>query len=254
MRRILMALALTTMLGGCVSKGLYSGVIKEARTFRTPAPIPTQHFPVAPPYPSWTEIDEAYRFYPGDEIEIQVIGATELSRTLIVGPDGRIYPQLLEPIMAGDRTPQELRATLEQGYARQLKNPTINIIPKTFVSQKIFIGGEVSKPGIYELNGEIDPLQAIILAGGFMNSAKREEIVVLRRGAGGQPFMRTYDLKSVFASPESFAQLPRLRRFDVIWVPRTRVSEVGLFTQQFLKDALPITLGFNYSINSGRSF
>ena len=254
MRRIILALTMASVLGGCASNGLYSGVVKEARNYRTPSPSPTQHFPVAPPYPSWTDTDEAYRFYPGDEIEIQVIGATELSRSLTVGPDGRIYPQLLEPIMVADRTPQELRAILEQGYARQLKNPTVNIVPKSFVSQKIFIGGEVSKPGIYELNGEIDPLQAIIMSGGFMNSAKREEIVVLRRGVGGQPFMRTYDLKSVFASPEGFAQLPRLRRFDVVWVPRSRVSEVGLFTQQFLKDALPITLGFNYSINSGRSF
>ena len=254
MRKLILILAFSSALSGCTSNGLYSGVYKEARNYRTPAPVPSEHFPTAPPFPSWTDADDGYRFYPGDEIEIQVIGATELSRTMTIGPDGRIFPQMLDPIMIADRTPQEVRAALEQGYAKQLRNPAVNIIPKSFASQKIFIGGEVSKPGVYDLNGEIDPLQAIIIAGGFMNSAKREEIVVLRRGVGGQPYMRTYDLKTAFARQDAFANMPRLRRFDVVWVPRSRVAEVGLFTQQFLKDALPITLGFNYSINGGRTF
>lgn len=242
------------LVSACGSNGLYSGIGSEARNFRTPAPQPTQHFPNFPPFPSWTDVDDSYRFYPGDEIEIQVLSASELSRTMIVAPDGRISPQLIGPIMVADRTPDELREILENGYRSQLQNPSVNIIPKAFASQKIFIGGEVAKPGIYDLNGELDPLQAIIIAGGFLNSARREDVVVMRRGVGGQPFMRTYDMKTVFARENAFAQMPRLRRFDIIWVPRSRISEVGLFTQQFIREALPVTIGFNYSINSGRTY
>ncbi len=233
---------------GCTSNSIYSGLGHEARTFATPHPTQTQNFPTQPPFPSWEDTDEPYRFYPGDEIELSVLGAPELSKNMIVAPDGRITPNLIGSLMVADRTADEIKSQIENKYASQLRNPTVNIAPKTFASQKIFVGGEVARPGIYELNGEIDPLNAIILAGGFMNSAKREEVVVLRRGAGGQPFMRVFDLKTVFAQENGFANMPRLRRFDVVWVPRSRVSEVGLFTQQFLKDALPITLGFNYSL------
>lgn len=247
------ALAALVLLSGCASDSIYSGIAHEARTYRTPDPRPTQNFPTNPPFPSWTDADDSYRFYPGDEIEIQVLSAPELSRTLTIAPDGRISPQLIGSIMVADRTPQELKQMLQQGYARQLRNPEVNIITKSFASQKIFVGGEVSKPGVYDLNGELDPMQAIIMAGGFMNSARREEVVVLRRGAGGQPFMRVYDLKTAFADPRAFAQIPRLRRFDMIWVPRSRISEVGLFTQQFIRDALPISIGFSYSLN-GRNY
>lgn len=239
---------------GCSSNSVYRGIGKEAKNFATPAPIPSQYFPNKPMFPTWTDGDEEYRFFPGDEIEINVLSANELNKSAIVAPDGRISPNLIGPIMVADKTPSEVKAMVEQRYAKELKNPSVTISPKTFASQKIYVGGEVNKPGVYELNGELDPLHAVMLAGGFLNSAKREEIVVLRRGAGGQPFMRVFDLKNIFAHQEAFAELPRLRRLDVIWVPRSRISEAGLFTQQFVRDALPITIGFNYSINGGKTF
>jgi protein involved in polysaccharide export with SLBB domain len=225
---------------------------QEARTWRTPPPTPTAQFPALPPWPTWTDADDGYRFYPGDEMEFQSVGAPELNRNLTVAPDGRIHPPLVRPVMAADRTVQDVVSELQGLYAAQLRNPTIAVNPRTFASQRVFVGGEVGRPGVVDLNGELDPLQAIIAAGGFLTSAKREEVVVLRRGAGGQPFLRVFDLKTVFATPNGFAGLPRLRRFDVVWVPRSRISETGLFTQQFVRDALPITIGFNYQLGNQR--
>ncbi|WP_240007067.1 polysaccharide biosynthesis/export family protein [Pseudaquidulcibacter saccharophilus] len=255
-RSLLLGLLSTSAftLSGCMSGNMYKGVAKEARHFPTPDPVPTEYFPQTPPFPTWTEVDDSYRFYPGDEIEISVPSAPELTKSVIVAPDGRITPTLLPSIMVADRTPEEVKQAIMNLYASQLRNPQVFITPKTFVSQKLFVGGEVAKPGIYDINGEIDPVQAIILAGGFLNSAKREDVVVMRRGAGGQPFMRTYDLKTIFAKDGGFSDLPRLRRFDIVWVPRSKISEVGLFTQQFIREALPITVGFNYSINGGRTY
>lgn len=224
----------------------------EARNWRTPAPVPTETFPALPAWPTWTDADGGYRFYPGDEIEFLSVGAPELNRTLVVAPDGRIHPPLVRPVMVADRTVVDVVRELEGLYITQLRNPAISLNPRTFASQKIFVGGEVGRAGMIDLNGELDPLQAIIAAGGFLTSARREEVIVLRRGAGGQPFLRVFDLKTVFATPDGFAGLPRLRRFDVVWVPRSRISETGLFTQQFVRDALPITIGFNYQLGNQR--
>jgi protein involved in polysaccharide export with SLBB domain len=232
----------------CVPRAYYRDLRDEAKTWRTPSAVATAEFPAVPLFPTWTDQDDGYRLYPGDVVDFQSPGAPELNRKLTVAPDGRIHPPLVPAIMAADRTPDELETTLTGQYATQLRNPRINLAPESFASQKVFVGGEVAKPGLYDLPGEIDPLQGVMLAGGFLNSARREEVVVLRRGAGGQPFMRIFDMKSVFARETGFAELPRLRRFDVIWVPRSRVSEVGQFTQQFVREALPVTVGFNYSL------
>jgi protein involved in polysaccharide export with SLBB domain len=242
------ALLTAAMAASCAPQSLIREAAQEARTFRTPPAVPTTDFPAVPLFPTWTEQDDGYRLYPGDVVEFQSIGAPELNKKLTVAPDGRIHPPLLRAIMAADRTPEEIETELSGLYGAQLRNASVNITPETFASQKVFVGGEVAKPGLYDLPGEIDPLQAIMIAGGFLNSARREEVVVLRRGAGGQPFMRTFDMKSVFARENAFAEMPRLRRFDVVWVPRSRVSELGLFTQQFVREALPVTVGFNYSI------
>jgi protein involved in polysaccharide export with SLBB domain len=212
-RSILAGAALGAMAGAsaCAPGGYTRDIRQEARTWRTPAPAPTPEFPAAPLFPTWTEADDGYRMYPGDIVEFQSQGAPELNRKLTIAPDGRIHPPLVRAVMAADRTPAEISAELTQLYAIQLRNPTVTIAPESFASQKVFVGGEVARPGVYDLPGEIDPMQAVLLAGGFLNSAKR-----------------------------------------VVWVPRSRISEVGLFTQQFIRDALPVTIGFNYSIGNTR--
>lgn len=244
------AMMLALLVSACAPRGYVEALRTEGTNWRSPGPVSTIEFPVIATFPSWTAIDETYRFFPGDVIDFQSVGAPEINRKLTVAPDGRIHPPMLAPIMAADRTADDLKADLEMQYGAYLRNPSIMLAPDSFASQKFYVGGEVAKPGMYDLAGETDPLQAIVLAGGFLTSARREEVVVLRRGAGGQPFMRIYDLRSAWASQALMAELPRLRRFDVVWVPKSRVAELGQFTQQFVRDALPITIGFNYSIGN----
>jgi protein involved in polysaccharide export with SLBB domain len=249
-RRMFSLLALTGLGSACSLGPAAREVVQEGRDFRAPRTVPTEAFPAVPPYPTWTDSDGGYRLYPGDELDFASLGDPGLNRSLIVAPDGRIHPPLVGPVMAADRTLGEVVEGLQTLYARELRNPRVFLTPKSFASQKYFVGGEVERPGIYDLVGEIDPLQGILMAGGFKTSALRQEVAVLRRGAGGQPFIRMFDLRNVWAQPDGFAGLPRLRRFDVVWVPRSRISEVGLFTQQFVREALPITIGFSYNLGN----
>ncbi len=217
----------------------------------TPTPVPTAEFPEAP-FPTWTDADADYRFFPGDEVSLTVFSAPELNANLTVAPDGRIYLPLGGSVIAGDKTRSEVETAVEGALARELRRPDAAIAPRTFVSQKIFVGGEVARAGVYDMNGEIDPLQAILLGGGFLNSARRDQVVILRRGPEGKPYMRVVDLRAAATNPQVWATLPRLRRFDVVFVPRSRISEIGLFTQQYIREAIPITLGFNYTIDPNR--
>jgi polysaccharide export outer membrane protein len=112
---------------------------------------------------------------------------------------------------------------------------------------RIYVGGEVRNPGEFEMPGDIDALQAIVKAGGFTPGARRFEVVVIRRGPDGRPMMRTVDLLRAVTNPAAADAVP-LRRFDIVYVPRTRIAEVGLFTQQYFNDAFPFTSGFSYVI------
>lgn len=203
-------------------------------------------------YADWTEQEPEYRFYPGDTIDITVPSAPELARTgVIVQPDGRITMPLVAPVMAADRTIAELQAELAGAYASQLLRPEVVIQVKSVGALKVFVGGEVGTPGVFDMPGDINSLQAVIQAGGFRPTAKSDRVVIIRRGPGGRAMMRTVDLKRAMKSPAG-ADLVPLRRFDIVYVPRSDVAEAGLWVQQWFRDLSPVSFGFDYQLNSQR--
>lgn len=199
-------------------------------------------------YADWTESEPPYRVYPGDELEISVPSAPELSKTLVIQPDGRISLPLLGPIMVADRTLPELEAILGQAYASQILRPRVLVAVRTAQPLKVFVGGEVERAGVYDMPGDINALQAVIQAGGFRTSAQPSQVVILRRGPDGRAMKRTVDLKA--GARRAGADLVPLRRFDIIYVPRNAGVETGLFIQQYFRDLIPVSLGFSYALNN----
>lgn len=207
-------------------------------------------FPVRPQitaYQTWTEADAPYRFYPGDEVEIVVRSAPELSRTLRIAPDGRISMPLIAPIMAADLTAGEMAATLAESYKSLLRDPSVDVIGRGFGSQQIFVAGEVRTPGVLDISAPIDAFQAIARAGGFLTSARVDEVLILRRTPDGQSRVYRADL-STDAVRQGLPQIGPLQRFDVIYVPRSTISEIGLFMQQYVRDALPVNFSLFYDL------
>jgi polysaccharide export outer membrane protein len=192
-------------------------------------------------YATWTEDEPDYRLFPGDVLDITVLSAPELNRSATVQPDGRITLPLLPPVMVADRSPPQVEAVLTQAYASQLVRPQVSLSVRQATSLKVFVGGEVDKAGVYDMPGDIDALQAVIMAGGFKTSARSRQVVILRRGPDGRAMMRTVDLKQVALRGRGDA-VP-LRRFDVVYVPRSGLAEVAVFIQQ-LRDALPVQFSY----------
>ncbi len=122
------------------------------------------------------------------------------------------------------------------------------ITVKTAVPIKVFVGGEVDKPGVYDMPGDINALQAVIQAGGFKTTAKTDKVIVIRRTSDGRAMMRTVDLKQGVAHPGRTDLVP-LRRFDIIFVPRTGLASAGVFMQQ-IKDLIPGNVGFDYALTN----
>jgi polysaccharide export outer membrane protein len=195
----------------------------------------------------YSDATPAYRFYPGDEIEVRVMSAPEMTRTVTVAPDGRIAMPLIDPVRAAQRTQGELEAALQLAYAPYLRMPEIDVVAKSYASRQIFVGGEVASPGAYAMAGEIDALQAVALAGGFLPSAKRDAVLVLSRVSGETDVTRL-DL-SGRSIREGLPAAAPLNRYDVIYVPRSRISQIGLFMQHYVRDALPVQFSLYYDLN-----
>jgi protein involved in polysaccharide export with SLBB domain len=197
------------------------------------------------PYATWSEDEPDYRFYPGDEIEVTIPSAPELNKTLTVQPDGRIAPALTQPVMAADRTTGEVQAALAEAYASQLLRPEVYVTAKA-APLKVFVGGEVGNPGIYDMAGDGDALRAVIQAGDFKTSANRREVIIIRRGPGGRAMMRHANLIGGLKNPQT--DVVPLRRFDIVYVPRSGVASAGVFVQQYFRDLSPIQFGFSYAL------
>jgi len=197
-------------------------------------------------YATWQETEPEYRLYTGDQVDVTVLSAPELHRSVAVQPGGRITLPLVPPVMAADRTVPQVEAQLASLYATSLVRPEVSISLKQATPLRIFVGGEVERPGIYDMPGDIDALQAVVMAGGFKTSGATGDVVIIRRGPGGVPMARTANLRAFTKNPASADAVP-LRRFDVVFVPRKAISEVALFVQQYLRDPLPVQ--FSYVVN-----
>ena len=200
-------------------------------------------------YSTWRDDEPAYRLYPGDQIDVTVPSAPELNRTgVTLGPDGRISLPLISPVMAADLAPAELEQRLSAAYSAQLNDPRAEVSLKAAVPLRVFVGGEVSKAGVYDMPGDVDALQAVIMAGGFLPTADPHKALLIRRGQGGRPMARTVDLgRAVYGAPRPDS--PPLRRFDVVFIPRSGIAKVGLFVEQYLRDTVPVQ--FSYATGAG---
>src|SRR5262249_8480433 len=95
----------------------------------------------------YSETTPAYRFYPGDEVDITVFSAPELTRTVTIGPDGRIAMPLIGAVRAADLSADELHDRLVTAYSSHLRMPELSVTPRTYGSRQVFVGGEVARPG-----------------------------------------------------------------------------------------------------------
>lgn len=198
----------------------------------------------------WIGDEEPYRIGPGDELEIRLPYSGEYNDRAVVGPDGRFTLPLVGEVIGEGKTVATLTEELEGRYSRDLVQPRVTVAIRNYASQRIFVGGEVNAAGLVNLPGRIGVMEAILLAKGFMDTAKTSEVVLIRRGHDGRPMMRTVDVAGFVAGRTP--DVP-LRAFDIVFVPKSSIAEVNLFIDQFINRVVPFQRGFTYTIGRTRS-
>lgn len=113
-----------------------------------------------------------------------------LSGDVVVRPDGKISVPLLNDVHAAGLTPVALSKVLEDAAREFILNPNVTVIVSQVNSRRVFVVGEVMRPGTVALNSEMNMLQLIAAVGGFQEYAKRNEVVIVREQNGREERMR----------------------------------------------------------------
>ena len=198
-------------------------------------------------FQQWVDWEPEYTLVAGDQLDIVVSSAPELSRTLTVGPDGRVVMPMSRPIMAAGRTFLQLQHELMGELSKQLRDPTIAVTPRAYAPEQIYVGGQVGAPGTYTIPGRIGALEGILMAGGMRPTAKSRNVAILRRAPNGGMMMRSVNIRGGLLNIREYNDNVQLRRGDIIYVPQNTLAEVGTFMDGFRR-ALPVDFNLSYQI------
>ncbi len=166
---------------------------------------------------SVSHLDPGYRLGAEDIMLVSVWKDEQLTREVVVRPDGMFSFPLVGDIQAEDRTVEDIRGELVKRLTKYIPNPNVSVAVTKVVSNKVYVVGRVNKPGEYLVGHYTDVLQALSLAGGLTPFAAENDIKVMRRVRGEQyaiPF-RYGDLRK----GRDLEQNIILQRGDVVMVP-----------------------------------
>lgn len=127
-----------------------------------------------------------YVIGPEDVLSIVFWQETALSTEAVVRPDGKITLPLLKDVQAAGYTPEQLTDALVKAATKYVSRPNATVIVKQINSRKVFVVGQVAKPGAFPLTGDLTVLQVIALAGDVLEYARSTNVVIVRREAGGE--------------------------------------------------------------------
>lgn len=164
-----------------------------------------------------SQVDPGYRLGAEDVLLVSVWKDEQLTREVVVRPDGMFSFPLVGDIQAEDRTVDAIRDELVKRLTKYIPNANVSVAVTKIVSYKVYVVGRVNKPGEYLVGHYTDVLQALSLAGGLTPFAAENDIKVMRRVKGTQqsiPF-RYGDLRK----GKDLEQNIILQRGDVVMVP-----------------------------------
>lgn len=164
-----------------------------------------------------SQLEPGYRLGAEDVLLVSVWKDEQLTREVVVRPDGMFSFPLVGDIQAENQTVEDIRGELVKRLTKYMPNPNVSVAVTKVASYKVYVVGRVNKPGEYVIGHYTDVLQALSLAGGLTPFAGENDIKVMRRVRGGQqaiPF-RYGDIRK----GRDLEQNILLQRGDVVMVP-----------------------------------
>jgi polysaccharide export outer membrane protein len=225
-----LALAAAVLLTGCSAPMVTKGVVT----------LPPE---TLKPLVSQAVYEKEYVLAPDDQLDIVVQRAPEVSRAVVIRPDGYISLPLLDDVKAGGLTVRELDAVLTERFGKRLLDPEVTVIATKVRPSVIYVTGQVNNPTPVPLRDAPTALQAIAVAQGFKTSASPGGTMLIRLGADGHlAAIPLADRLGEKAGPLLSLRSVALQPDDLIFVPESGRNQFGRFLEDFVTRPLA---GFN---------
>lgn len=183
-------------------------------------------------------VNDTYRIRSGDKLSVKFLYHPELNEpSVVVRPDGFITLSMIDEVMARGLTVVELKAAIEKAYSESLLKPVVAINLIEYVAQRVYVGGQVAKPGSYELRAGHTLMQFIILAGGFTRDANRKMVLHARPIGEGKLKMTTFNVAQMLSDSKAVQEV-LLQDGDYVFVPDSKLSKMSRVVEAF-RAAIP---------------
>ena len=161
---------------------------------------------------------EDYRIHGGDQLLVGVYDDPKMPPTpTTVTPDGKISFPLIGVLVAGGKTPEQLRVEMETKLRKFVAEPVVTVTVQEVKGNIAYVVGQVNKPGPIVMNPAVNVLQALSIVGGGNPYAKLDNIIIIRSAPGGQ---RVLNFRyGQVSSGRSLEQNVQLEAGDVVVVP-----------------------------------
>ncbi len=165
------------------------------------------------------EAPAGYGVNPGDVLQVYVWNEESLARELLVAPDGTISFPMVGVLNVAGHTTGEIAAAIATGLGDFLRDePLVNVALIAVEGNKVYVHGQVTRPGSFVVNSRVDVIQALAMAGGLDTFANESQIKVVRRAADDTVQMFPFDY-SKFKAGNNLDSNIVLRPGDVVVVP-----------------------------------
>jgi polysaccharide biosynthesis/export protein len=226
---------------------LFTLAMADPNTGVAPSEPQTQPH-ASPPTDVAAESQAGYVLQPGDELDIKFFFNPELNERATIRPDGRLsLPLLGERVITG-ATIAQLTQKLELDYKKELSRPQLLIQVRSFGNRNIFVGGEVQRPGMLQVFGQKTAMEALLEAGGLKHTAKKGEVMLIRRSDSGAPVTMLLAMNEKNSKKLPWAANFKMQPMDVLLVTESGISKVDRAIDQYFRQLVPVMLtgGFNY--------
>jgi polysaccharide export outer membrane protein len=169
-----------------------------------------------------------YRLRCSDVVALSFTLSPEFDQILTLQPDGFVTLKDAGPVFALGLTLEEFRGAIQRAYTGYLHNPQVAVALKEFEHPYFVAGGEVEKPGKYELRSDTNIIEAVQIAGGFTHEAKHSQVLLFRRVNDDLVEARVFNLKKMLKE-KSLGDVSQLRPGDLVFVPQNSISKIERF-------------------------
>lgn len=175
-------------------------------------------------------VEERYVLHPGDVLGIEYRYTPEFDQTVSIQPDGYISLQMGGDLKVAGRNLEQVRNLILTRVRARLESPELTVVLKEFQKPYVVVSGEVAQPGKFELRENLTAIQAVLLAGGFKDSAKSSQILIFRKLNADTAEVRSLNFKTLKRTSDLENDLT-LQPGDMILVPRNRISKIERYVR-----------------------